>query len=40
MHAFLTLALDGGEWLASRSGRFTPGAAVLYAQTILKTLMC
>jgi len=24
-HAFLTSALDGGEWLASRSGRFTSG---------------
>jgi hypothetical protein len=22
---FLTSALDGGEWLASRPGRFTPG---------------
>jgi hypothetical protein len=25
LHAFLTLALDGGEWSASRHGRFTPG---------------
>jgi len=24
-HAFLTLELDGGEWLASPPGRFTPG---------------
>jgi len=24
LHAFLTLALDGDEWSASRSGRFTP----------------
>jgi hypothetical protein len=24
LHAFLTLALDGGEWSASRPGRFTP----------------
>jgi hypothetical protein len=24
LHAFLTAALDGGEWSASRSGRFTP----------------
>jgi hypothetical protein len=24
LHAFLTSALDGGEWSASRSGRFTP----------------
>jgi hypothetical protein len=24
-HAFLTSTLDGGEWSASRSGRFTPG---------------
>jgi hypothetical protein len=22
-HAFLTLTIDGGEWLAPRSGRFT-----------------
>jgi len=25
LHAFLTPALDGGEWLASRPGRLTPG---------------
>jgi hypothetical protein len=25
LHAFLTSALDRGEWSASRSGRFTPG---------------
>jgi hypothetical protein len=24
LHEFLTLALDGGEWSASRPGRFTP----------------
>jgi hypothetical protein len=24
LQAFLTLALDGGEWSASRPGRFTP----------------
>jgi len=24
LHAFLTSALDRGEWSASRSGRFTP----------------
>jgi hypothetical protein len=24
VHAFMTLALDGGEWSASRPGRFTP----------------
>jgi hypothetical protein len=24
LHALLTSALDGGEWSASRSGRFTP----------------
>jgi hypothetical protein len=24
-HVFLTSALVGGEWSASRSGRFTPG---------------
>jgi len=25
LHTFLTSALDGGEWWASRLGRFTPG---------------
>jgi hypothetical protein len=25
IHVFLTSALVGGEWLASRPGRFTPG---------------
>jgi hypothetical protein len=25
IHIFLTSALDGGEWSASRLGRFTPG---------------
>jgi hypothetical protein len=25
LRAFLTSALDGGEWSASRPGRFTPG---------------
>jgi hypothetical protein len=24
LHAFLTLEIDGGEWSASRLGRFTP----------------
>jgi hypothetical protein len=24
IHVFLTLALDGGEWSASRPGHFTP----------------
>jgi len=24
LHAFLNFALDGGEWSASRPGRFTP----------------
>jgi hypothetical protein len=24
LHAFLTSALDGGEWPASHSGHFTP----------------
>jgi hypothetical protein len=24
LHAFLTSALDGGQWSASRLGRFTP----------------
>jgi hypothetical protein len=26
LHAFLTSALDGGEWSSSRSGRCKPGA--------------
>jgi hypothetical protein len=26
LHAFLTSALDGGEWSASRPGRFARGA--------------
>jgi hypothetical protein len=25
IHIFLTSALDGGDWSASRSDRFTPG---------------
>jgi hypothetical protein len=25
IHVFLTLALPGGEWSASRPGRFSPG---------------
>jgi len=25
LHALLTSALDGGEWSASRPGRFNPG---------------
>jgi hypothetical protein len=28
MHIFLASALVGGEWLASRPGRFTPGERV------------
>jgi len=26
LHAFLLSALDGGEWSASRCGRYTPGS--------------
>jgi hypothetical protein len=29
LHAFLTSALDGGEWSVSRPGRFTPGKELL-----------
>jgi hypothetical protein len=29
LHLFLTLALDGGEWSASRYGRFTRGEMAL-----------
>jgi len=25
LYAFITSALDGGEWSSSRPGRFTPG---------------
>jgi hypothetical protein len=28
MHIFLTSALVGGEWSASRPGRFTPGVSL------------
>jgi len=31
LHLFLTSALDGGEWSASRAGRFTPGEMALGA---------
>jgi hypothetical protein len=31
LHLFLTSALDGGEWSASRTGRFTPGEMALGA---------
>jgi len=30
IHAFITSALDGGEWSASRPGRFTPGNKARY----------
>jgi hypothetical protein len=30
IHVFLTSALVGGEWSASRSGRFAPGKSPLY----------
>jgi hypothetical protein len=29
LHAFFTSALDGGEWSASRPGRFTAGTNLL-----------
>ena len=31
LHLFLTSVLDGGEWSASRAGRFTPGEMALGA---------
>jgi hypothetical protein len=34
LHSFLTLALDGGEWLASLSSRFTPEERALCIQLI------
>jgi hypothetical protein len=33
-HAFLTSALHGGKWSASRPGRFTPKENVPYIQRI------
>jgi len=30
LHAFLTSAMDGGEWLASRHGHFIPGKSPRY----------
>jgi len=30
LHAFLTLALDGGEWSTSRNDRVTPGVRAPY----------
>jgi len=30
-HSFLTSALDGDEWLASRTGRFAPGKEPRYS---------
>jgi hypothetical protein len=34
LHAFLTSALDGGEWSTSRSGCFTPGERALGTRLI------
>jgi hypothetical protein len=34
MHAFLTSAVDGGEWTASRPGRYSPGGRVRGIQCI------
>jgi hypothetical protein len=34
LHAFLTSALDGGEWSATRPGRFTPKDRALGAHWI------
>jgi hypothetical protein len=34
LHAFLTSALDGGEWSASLPGRFTPGERTLSTHRI------
>jgi hypothetical protein len=34
LHMFLTSALDGGEWWASRPGRFTPGERAPVAHLI------
>jgi hypothetical protein len=34
IHLFLTLALTGGEWSASRPGRFTPGELLATIQEI------
>jgi hypothetical protein len=34
LHSFLTSALDGGEWLTSRPGRFTPTERTLAPEPI------
>jgi len=38
LHAFLTSALDGGEWAASRPARLTPRESVPDTHWINKTL--
>jgi hypothetical protein len=35
INAFVTLALDGGEWSASRHGRFTPGGTAPRTQWVV-----
>jgi hypothetical protein len=35
IHVFLTSALAGGEWLASRPGHFTPGETAPGIQWVL-----
>jgi hypothetical protein len=36
LHAFLTSALDGGEWLASRPSHFTPEKVPLAEEYVHK----
>jgi hypothetical protein len=36
-HAFLTSALVGGEWLASRLGRFIPGTHWVVGWVVFRT---
>jgi hypothetical protein len=34
LHAFLTMAVDGGEWLASSIGRFTSGIRAIISPNV------
>jgi len=38
LHAFLTLALDDGEWPASRPDRFTPGKRAPWYYPLVRRL--
>jgi hypothetical protein len=36
--ALITLVLDGGQWSASRSDRFTPPESVIHIQVLRNTI--